>query len=208
MQVLLYCGQDGIETASQPVTQYKDSQNRIRRQAARFRIYVYDQDNKNGREVKIGDKVSALQLNPKRRSAQLLTGTLIDIQWTVYLANKKSSWYEFDQLEGEHGYSPSHPLRNAGITDPSERQNLITDSGPRTVGWLNPKQRAASFAKGTAPGTPESYPPADLSPNPITTLGQLMSVTGGDGHNRLLVLGGLGNSGSARSGIAGWRSAL
>jgi hypothetical protein len=199
------CGPDGVPIVKngveQPVTQYKDSQNRIRRQAARFRIYVYDQDNPAGREIKIGDKVQAAQVKGRRRTGQLLTGTLIDIQWTVYLANKKSSWYEFQQLQGEHGYAAGHPLRNADIAGASQRQQLIIDPGPRTVGWKNPKQRAASFAQGTAPGTPESFPPADIAPHPIQTLGNLMSTTGADGHNRLLVLGGFGNAGSAKKGI-------
>ena len=195
------CGPDGIPTPTQPVTQYKDPQNRIRRQAARFRIYVYDQQNKTGRELKIGDTVAAAQVKGSGRTGQLLTGTLSDIQWTAYLANKKASWYDFDQLEGEHGYSASHKLRNAAIEDPSLRQQLIIDPGPRSVSWANPKKRAASFAKGTASGTPESFPPDGIQPNPIATLGQLMSVTGGDGHNRLLVLGGYGNSGSAKSSL-------
>ena len=199
------CGPDGVPLTvngtGQPVKQYKDSQNRIRRQAARFRVYLYDEKNKNGREVKIGDTVVAAQVNGSRRTGQLLTGTLLDIEWTVYLANKKSSWYEFRQLEGEHGYSASHPLRNADITGVSQRQNLIIDPGPRTVSWTNPKKRTAAFAKATSQGIPESFPPDDITPNPITTLGQLISTTGSDGHNRLLVLGGLGNSGSAKHGL-------
>src|SRR5271163_4500122 len=85
------CGIDGLPIASggveQPVTQYKDAQNRIRRQAARFRIYVYDEQNKHGRELKIGDVISAANAH----SGQMFTGTLTDIQWTVYLANKKSN---------------------------------------------------------------------------------------------------------------------
>jgi hypothetical protein len=199
------CGLDGIPITvngvEQPVKQYKDSNNRIRRQAARFRIYVYDEQNKNGKELKIGDTVAAAQVSGSRRTGQLLTGTLVDIEWTVYLANKKSSWYEFRQLEGEHGYSADHALRNSDITDVSRRQNLIIDPGPRTVSWANPKKRIASFAKGTSAGTPESFPPDGLTPHPITTLGQLISTTGSDGHNRLLVLGGLGNSGSAKQGL-------
>jgi hypothetical protein len=194
------CGPDGVPITvngvEQPVTQYKDSENRIRRQAARFRIYVYDERNKDGREVKIGDTVTAAG-----RSGQLFTGTLADIQWTVYLANKKSSWYEFQQLDGEHGYSGSHPLRNADITDVSRRQKLIIDPGPRSVSWANPASRTDAFAKGTSPGSPESFPPDDITPHPISTLGQLLSTTGSDGHNRLLVLGGLGNSGSAKRGV-------
>src|SRR5262249_27482332 len=62
------------------------------------------------------------------------------------------------------------------------------------------KKRTAQFAKDNSPGTPESFPPP-LQPNSISTLGELRSVTGPDGHNRLLVLGGLGNSGSAKTGI-------
>jgi hypothetical protein len=185
---------NGVE---QPVTQYKDTKNRIRRQAARFRIYVYDDADPNGREVKIGDTVAAAQV----KSGQVFSGKLVDIQWTVYLANKKSSWYEFQQLDGEHGYPANHPLRNAGITDPNLRQKLIVDPGPRSVSWADKSRRTSTFTRGTAPGTPECFPPQDLKPNAIDTLGQLMSTTDNDGKNRLLVLGGLGNSGSSKAGF-------
>jgi hypothetical protein len=195
------CGPDGIPTAQQPVRQFKDGQNRIRRQAARFRIYVYDDQNRQGRELKLGDVITAAQVKGGRRTGELLTGTLADIQWTVYPANKKASWWEFQQLEGERGYSSNHPLRNASIEDASHRQKLVIDPGPRTVSWANPKSRAAVFDRGTAPGTPESFPPSGLQPHAIDTLGKLMSVTDGDGYNRLLVLGGLGNSGSVINGF-------
>ncbi len=199
------CGPDGlpivVNGVEQPVKQYKDASNRIRRQAARFRIFVYDDDSPNGREIKLGDTVSAVQLAGPRKSAQLFTGKLLDILWTVYPANKKSSWYEFQQLEGEHGYSASHPLRNAAVTNPDLRQKLIIDPGPRSVAWVDPTRRTASFAKGTAPGLPECYPPADLTPNPIETLGNLISTTDSDGYNRLLFLGGFGNSGSSQQGF-------
>ena len=56
-----------------------------------------------------------------------MTGKVQDISWTVYLANKKASWYEFQQLDGEHGYGASHPLRNADVTGPDARQQLIID---------------------------------------------------------------------------------
>ena len=199
------CDMDGnpslVKGVEQPVSQYKDANNQIRRQAARFRIYVYDEENPEGRELKLGDTVTAAKIAPTRSSGQLVTGTLVDVNWTVYLANKKASWYEFQQLEGQHGYSPTHPLRNADITGASHRQELIIDPGPRTVAWKNPKQRKAAFAKGTSAGTPETFPPSSIAPNPITTLGQLISTTDTHKHNRLLVLGGLGNSGSARSGV-------
>jgi len=199
------CGPDGVpivkDGVEQPVTQYKDAKNRIRRQAARFRIYVYDDDNPKGREVKIGDTISATAVTGKGQSGQAITGKLVDIQWTVYLANKKASWYEFKQLEGEHGYGPSHPLRNAAITDPVLRQKLIIDPGPRTVSWVTKSQRTASFGRSTSPGTTETFPPDGLKPSSIDTLGQLMSTTDSDGNNRLLVLGGLGSSGSCQAGF-------
>jgi hypothetical protein len=195
------CGVDGLpivkDGAEQPVTKYKDSKNRIRRQAARFRVYGYDDTTPNGRELKLGDTVSNVQLE----SGQQFTGTLLDIRWTVYLANKKASWYAFAELNGEHGYPSTHPLRNAGVTDPGARQQLIIDAGPRSVNWTTKSARTASFARGTSPGTPESFPPQDLKPFAIDTLGQLICTHSEEGFNRLLVLGGFGNSGSYETGF-------
>ncbi len=76
---------------------FKDEEGRIKRQAARFQVYVYDDDNPQGRPLKLGD---AIEGGGNR-------GTLVDIQWRVYVANKKAAWYEFQQLEGEHGYPPT-----------------------------------------------------------------------------------------------------
>jgi hypothetical protein len=195
------CGPDGLpivkDGAEQHVTQYKDTQNRIRRQAARFRVFVYDDTNPSGRELKIGDTITTMQV----KSGQEFTGKLTDIQWTVYLANKKSSWYTFEETDGEHGYPPDHPLRNASVTDPSLRQQLIIDPGPRTVGWADRKQREASFSRGSAPSLPECFPPAGLQPHGIDSLGQIMSTKDSEDHNRLLVLGGFGNSGSTKTGF-------
>ena len=199
------CGPDGLpimkDGVEQPVTQYKDAKNRIRRQAARFRVYVYDDSASPGRELKIGDTVTAVQTTGPGQSGQTFTGELLDIHWTVYIANKKASWYEFQELEGEHGYPAGHALRNAGITDPSLRQKLIIDPGPRTVSWRDKNARTASFSRGASPGTPENFPPTGLRPHDIDTLGQLMSTTDKDNYNRLLVLGGFGNSGSCRPGF-------
>src|ERR1043166_7114150 len=105
------------------VVDYKDREGRIRRQAARFQVWVYDDESPEGRPLKLGDHIEGGGN----------AGTLVDVQWRVYLANKKSSWYEFLQLEGEHGYDKSHPRRNATITDENARQQLIIDPGPRTV---------------------------------------------------------------------------
>ena len=64
---------------------FKDSEGRIKRQAARFQIYVYDEESPEGRPLEIGASVKGGGNH----------GTLINIQWRVYLANKKAAWYEF-----------------------------------------------------------------------------------------------------------------
>ena len=182
---------DGKE---QPVSKFKDAEGRIRRQAARFRVFVYDDASTGGREVKVGDELSVVD----QHSGQHRRVRIDDIHWTVYLANKKASWYEFLQTEGEHGYSAGHALRNADITDTEERQKLIIDPGPRTVWFKDAAKQVAGFGQGTSDG-PETFPP-QLVPNSVTTLGELR-CTQQNNTNRLLVLGGFGNSGSMKTGF-------
>jgi hypothetical protein len=173
------------------VTDFKDASGRILRQAARFRVFVYDDKSADGREVLIGDQVDIVN----RRNGQLLTFRIEDIQWTVYLANKKACWYAFAETDGEHGYTADHPLRNADITNSEERQRLIIDPGPRSVSF-KAAQRAV-FDKNS-PG-PTSFPP-ELVPHSITELGELRCTEQANA-NRLLVLGGFGNSGSMLDGF-------
>ncbi len=177
---------NGVE---QPVTQFKDADGRIKRQAARFQVHVYDDANPYGREVVVGDQLQFV----KENTGQLIVGEVTDIQWSVYLANKKSSWYEFQQTNGEHGYAPNHPLRNAAITDTQQRQKLIIDPGSRSVQYSAAKQRIAQFDRAEM-GNIGSFPPP-LLPNSVDTLGEIRA-TRDQNRNRLLVLGGLGNSGS------------
>jgi hypothetical protein len=161
------------------VKKFKDDEGRIKRQAARFQIYVYDDDSPAGRPLKVGDPIEGGGN----------AGTLVDVQWRVYLANKKASWYQFEQLDGEHGYDPTkHPRRNAGITDPEARQRLIIDPGPRIVDGK--ERRTARFDKDSEIYAPTFPPP--LQPCSIDTLGEMMT----DDDGRLLVLGGHGNSGT------------
>jgi hypothetical protein len=161
------------------VEKFKDAEGRIKRQAARFQVFVYDDESPEGRPLKIGDPVSGGGNQ----------GHLIDIEWRVHLANKKASWYEFEQLEGEHGYAPNHPRRNAGVTDPEARQRLIIDPGPRAVDGTY--RRSAKFDRDTGGMYAATFPPP-LEPHSIDTLGELRT----DDSGRLLVLGGHGHSGS------------
>lgn len=179
---------DGKE---EPPQSFKDSQCRIKRQAARFKIFVYDDQSPEGRKLAPGDPIQGISSR----------GKLVNIEWTVYLANKKSVWHQFKELEGEHGYAPDHPPRNADVTDDVARQRLIIDPGPQTVWSSVDKQNPtvptqARFARGENPGHAQSFPPA-LEPQSINALGEILT----DGDLHLLVLGGHGNSGSYKQGF-------
>jgi len=193
------CDQDGNPIVKDgkevPVKKFKDGKGQIRRQAARFRVFVYDDKSPAGRELAIGEQLDIV----RQINGQLLTVRIDDVRWTVYLANKKASWYAFQETSGEHGYAADHPLRNADITDANERQQLIIDPGPRTVQFTKGAfpQRADFTTAGTT--GPTCFPPP-LEPSSIATLGQVL-CTQQDNRNRLLVLGGLGSSGSFKSGI-------
>jgi len=163
----------------QRVTTFKDSEGRIRRQAARFEVWVYDDASPDGRPLKRGDRIEGGGN----------AGALVDIQWRVWLANKKSNWYEFKQLAGEHGYGADHPRRNADITNPDARQRLIIDPGPRSVDGMS--RRRASFDRDGGQNYSPTFPPP-TQPWSIDTLGDLLT----DDQGRLLVLGGHGHSGS------------
>jgi hypothetical protein len=116
-----------------PAGGYKDAGDpgkgippRVKRQAARFRIFGYDRDGKVVSE---------------------LTSREATITWTVHLANKKAEWFEFNGSDGEHG-KPKSPRRNKKITD---RKKLIIDPGSRTI--TGPGQ-VALFAGGEFMGIP------------------------------------------------------
>jgi hypothetical protein len=173
-------GPDGVTPVY--VTNFRDKDGRIKRQAARFQVYVYDEDSPEGRPLKIGDRVEGGGN----------AGTLIAIQWQVYVANKKSCWYEFNETLGEHGYPPSYPRRNADVTGDA-RSRLIIDPGPRII---NANKRRASFDRSGEGNYATTFPTPDLSPKAIDTLGETMM----DNEGRCIVLGGHGCSGSEKTG--------
>src|SRR5665213_2661496 len=174
---------DGKSEAA--VTRFKDMQGRIKRQAARFQIYAYDDEYPEGRPLRLGDAIEGGGN----------AGTLVDIQWRVYIANKKSAWYTFSGLEGEHGYSKDHPLRNADITGDDARQQLIIDPGPRFVDTGS--RRRASFDRDGNGVYATRFPPQGMTPHDIDTLGEILTNDQGN----LLVLGGHGNSGTCKTGV-------
>ena len=103
---------------------YRDAKGRIKRQAARFRLFGYD---KNGKFV------------------QEITAKDATITWTVHLANKKAEWIKFQGPK-----SVTNPIlkRNKAVVD---RNSLIIDPGPRSLSGPN---QHASFNTGAFRGTP------------------------------------------------------
>ena len=99
-----YIGPEIPNSIIVPPIGYKDPQGRVRRQAARFRIFGWEDG------VFMGE----------------VTASSATITWTVELANKKAAFNKF-QGTGHTG----GPLRNATVTD---RSSLMITPGPRTIG--------------------------------------------------------------------------
>ena len=162
-----------------PTGGYKDAGGRLKRQAARFRIYGLDADDNIVRE---------------------LTGAEAEISWTVHLANKKAAWYNFDvafDIPGATGNPPaagvpaSPPIssarRNASFAG-ADRDRLTIDPGPRTIAGsnVNTGGRDGRYAFDSGRFFDQPVP-----------LGELRT----DDTGRLLVLGGFGSSASALPGL-------
>ena len=102
--------------------EYKDDQGKMKRQAARFRIFGLDASGKVVRE---------------------LTENEADIAWTVHLANQKASWYDFETALDLPEAIPNR-RRNSAYRG-SRREALNIDPGPRSVAGLHQR---ATFNSG------------------------------------------------------------
>jgi hypothetical protein len=105
---------------------YRDAQGRLKRQAARFRVYGYDIT---------GNVVGEI------------TSAEAEVVWRVNVANKKSAWYQFDMvldLKPESSAVES-PRRNAQVHG-EDRAHLEILPGAQTIAGNN--QPAAPFDDG------------------------------------------------------------
>jgi hypothetical protein len=117
-----------------PAGGFKDTDGRIKRQAARFRVYGLDA---HGNTVKE------------------LTAEDADITWTVHLANKKAAWYQFklalDIPEAQVASLPTtlqSGRRNPGVSG-GKRSRLVIDPGPRSIKGKRTHGPAYRFDSGT-----------------------------------------------------------
>lgn len=98
-----FIGPESPNDRSPPNGGYKDKLLRVKRQAARFRVFGYDARGNLVKELLASDAT---------------------ITWTVHLANKKAAWRRFE------GLKQNSTFRNAGVAN---RKSLIIDPGPRSL---------------------------------------------------------------------------
>lgn len=167
-----------------PVSSFRASDGKLLKQAAQFQVYAYEDGDTAGKPVALSDC------------------GIKGIEWTVYLASKKAAWYQFEQLTGS-GMKPDENLpgdkgyvENGPAVNPlrvnnqvADRQKLILDPGPRTVGGGQPASAKFDLPPGGSTANTAELP---FGPNPIDHLGSVHAEDSGS----LLVFGGDGNSGT------------
>ena len=161
---------ENIDGSDFTADDFRDAQKKLKRQAARFTIH---QVNGDGSTTPVNITQSDIKT----------------IRWTAHVANKKSIWYEFSTNLGQDGYASNHPLRNAFVTDETERTQMIIDPGAHTV--ENPGD-IQTFDRATTADGNRRFPPSDILPCAIDSLGEMQMTDAGE----LLVVGGYGHAGS------------
>lgn len=144
-----------------PSFKYKDRRGAIKRQAARFRIYA---TRKSGAVEEVN----------------LDTPGITDIQWSVHVANKKATWYVFNN--------------SLDLDYDANGQKLGIDAGQRNHLILGEQRKKLSIDPGRhsisgrdAEGAPMA---GSFYKKERVVLGNLRT----DSAGRLLVLGGFGDS--------------
>lgn len=221
--------QAGTEDSVIGEADLRDAKGLVKRQAARFRIFAYDEaaaasyPSGQGTEVKLGDKL------PDGR-------TVLDIVWTVHVANKKLNNYAIgpNGLDGYRNLS-TVPIRNefyptlppvavdrgspqsqAILGQTRRLQELVIDPGPRTLqastagrtGAVAAFDQAtqASYADAATgevialPDYPISFP-SDWHSSLYQPLGPLASLGDirVDSSGRLIVAGGFGHTAAVQT---------
>ncbi|MDF1695947.1 MAG: LodA/GoxA family CTQ-dependent oxidase [Saprospiraceae bacterium] len=110
---------------------YKDSEGRVKKQVARFRIYAFDKRGKVLGEINANDA---------------------KINWRVHVANVKSAWYEFNNaLDLPEAGIPS-AFRNADVSG-DDRKQLVINPGSKSITGTNTKGKKYQLDQGEFYGT-------------------------------------------------------
>ncbi len=121
----------GTEDTPIQSSDLRDAEGAMKRQAARFKIYQYPKEGADqypapeGEEIQIGSRVNGKKV--------------VDILWTVHVANKKANCYQLDESDGLEAYDNENhpPVRNLGFGKNLDAENrlkqLMIDPGPRAI---------------------------------------------------------------------------
>jgi len=126
-----FIGPEAPGQVPQPPGGFKDAAGRIKRQAARFRIYG---------------------LNEAGEAVKEITADDAEITWRVHVANRKAGWYQFLNAMDLGKYAMTTAPRNKTITG-ADRQKLIIDPGPRKISGRNVQGPQYQFDSGQFMGT-------------------------------------------------------
>ncbi|HEX6184857.1 MAG TPA: LodA/GoxA family CTQ-dependent oxidase [Pyrinomonadaceae bacterium] len=106
---------------------FKDGAGRVKRQAARFRVYG---------------------LNEAGEAVREITADEAEITWRVHVANRKAAWYQFkNAMDLGPKFAKTPGLRNRTVTG-ADRRKLIIDPGPRTITGRNTQGPEFHFKGG------------------------------------------------------------
>ena len=188
----------GTESTTITSSDLRDAQGRLKRQAARFRIYAYAE---SPATYPYTGQVQEVQIGTKLADGRVVK----DIIWNVHLANKKANWYLIDPPGSEANVpiislyaDGKHPAKRnpswGELDDPARLKKAVIDPGPRVVHGIN--GAVVDLGVESAPATvlhteithlpdyPQNYPDADYSQGRIVSLGGLTT----DAHGRLVVI--------------------
>ncbi|HEY0321932.1 MAG TPA: LodA/GoxA family CTQ-dependent oxidase [Pyrinomonadaceae bacterium] len=121
-----FIGPEAPGEVPQPEGGFKDETGRIKRQAARFRIYG---------------------LNEQGVAVKEITADDAEITWRVHLANRKAGWYQFNNAMDLGQYALEARYRNQDVLG-DDRKKLIIDPGPRTISGKGISGQAYQFDSG------------------------------------------------------------
>jgi len=150
-----FIGPEAPGEVPRPDDGFKDAQGRIKRQAARFRVYG---------------------LNDAGEAVKEITADDAQISWRVHLANRKAGWYQFNNAMDLGQYAKPAAHRNATILG-EERRMLVIDPGSRTIGGREVSGDEYRFDSGEFMG--QKVPLGELRTD---AQGRLI-VLGGFGHS-------------------------
>lgn len=194
----------GTESELITSSDLRDADGDLKKQAARFRVYAYDFDGEASYPEGGGTEIVLGATLPDGR-------TVVDLVWTVHVANKKAAAYIVVNNQGIEAYRGGVPQRrnpetHGHIDDASRLNQLMIDPGPRAISAK--AGETAEFDDTSEPravdgeGHIRRYPdypvrfPADVNDRlfepsgPLDTLGGMRT----DEKGRLLVLASTGNA--------------